>query len=396
MNVRNLTISVAVLLVLCAVAWFLQRPAATASEDPRVGGAVLDTEVAAGAARVQIANAGKSVELARGVDGSWTVPSYHDFPADFAKLSKLVGDLTAAKIQRLVTSRPDRPERLEFKDTTISLNDAAGAELWRVTLGKNAEGGGRFLRYGNEERGYLANLSLWLDTEPKNWADAVILSLKPDEIARVEIGFNDSTHAPVVVTRASKDEAWGAEPAAEGQQLKPDRIASLISSFSSLRFTDTAAPDDERAAAARENSRTLKFTNFDGASWTISLGRKPEEKVLSATKPKDESTATEVGRVAPNAPSAEETTKEDEAESAASNSDATHTAEPKEPEFETIPAGPVFVSITSSDASARINALMQKRALQISEWTYTSLPQAPADLFEPAPTAPAAPQAAPQ
>jgi hypothetical protein len=62
-------------------------------------------------------------------------------------------------------------------------------------------------------------------------------------------------------------------------------------------------------------------------------------------------------------------------------------AKPITPEFETIPAGPVFVNITHSDGSASVNALMQKRAFQISDYTFTSLPQKSDELFEPAPVA---------
>lgn len=380
MNLRNLSIIVAILAVLCAVAWVLRRPAPPASDDARVGSPVLASDLAGQAARVRIADAGKSVELARAADGSWTVPSYHDFPADFAKLSRLVTDLTEAKVRRLVTSRPDRLARLEFKDTSISMSDAAGKELWQVDLGKNAEGGGRFLRYRNEDKGYLANLSLWIDTEPKNWADAVILALKSDELGRIEIGFTDGAVAPVVLARATKDGSWGAESVPEGQRLKADRITSLVSGFSSLRFSETAAPDDERAVAARAHSRTLKFTNFDGKSWIVTLGRTPEEKRpkqpspgAETTKPGGAGNSPEADRVGPNALS-----------KPATESSTTTETEKAGPEFETVPAGPVFVTIACSDANARINALMQRRAFQVSEWTYTSLPAAPADLFEPA------------
>lgn len=58
-----------------------------------------------------------------------------------------------------------------------------------------------------------------------------------------------------------------------------------------------------------------------------------------------------------------------------------------EPEFETIPAGPVYAFVTHSDDSAPVNALMQKRAFQVYEYTFTGLPQTPDELFEPAATA---------
>lgn len=364
MNLRTLSFSVAALVALSAVAWFLRRPAPPATTDPRTGQPVLAADRAAQAARVKLADQGKSVELARQADGSWTVVSYHDFPADFTKLTRLIGDLTGAKVTRLVTARADRLARLEFKDTTLALLDAAGKELWQVTLGKNADGGGRYLRYGAEEKGYLANLSLWLDSEPRNWADTTLLALKADDIARVEVGFTDATLAPVVVSRAKKEEAWAPAPptaAPEGKRLKTASITSLLSNFAGLRFTDTTAPDDAQAVSARPHSRTLKLTTFDQKTYTVTLARKPEEK-----KPK------------PAAPPAGP-------EASAGGEAAGGETKPPEPEFETIPAGPVFVGITSSDEAARLNALMQKRAFQIGEWVYTALPAAPADLWEDAP-----------
>jgi hypothetical protein len=383
MNLRHLSITVAVLVALCAVAWFAQRPAAPTSADPRVGASVLTADLAARAAQVKIADQGKSVELVRQPDGAWRVVSYHDLPADFSKLSRLVGDLTEAKIQRLVTARADRLERLEFKDTTLRLADDTGKELWQITLGKSADGGGRFLRYGAEEKGYLANLSLWLDTEPKNWADSTLVSLKADDIAGIEVGFTDPAVPAVSVSRAKKEEPWTAAHPPEGKRLKTDRVTSLLSSLVSLRFTDTTAPDDPKVAEARAHTRTLKLTTFDGKAWTIALGRKPEEK-----RPKPAGThAEEKKSLAPEEPGP------------AAAADATDTPEagepskPTEPEMETIPAGPVFVSITTTDPAARINALMEKRAFQIGEWTYTGLPSAPADFWEDAPPpAPAAPE----
>jgi hypothetical protein len=64
-------------------------------------------------------------------------------------------------------------------------------------------------------------------------------------------------------------------------------------------------------------------------------------------------------------------------------------AKPEEPKTETIPAGPVYAFITSSDPGATINALMAKRAFQIFDSNFTNLPQKREELFEPLPTAPA-------
>jgi hypothetical protein len=55
----------------------------------------------------------------------------------------------------------------------------------------------------------------------------------------------------------------------------------------------------------------------------------------------------------------------------------------------------VFAHITHSEGSQPINALMQKRAFQIAEYSLTSLPQKPEELFEPIPPPPPAPAPAP-
>lgn len=361
MNLRILSITVAILVALCAAVWFVRRPSPPTSADPRVGQPVLASDLATQAARVKLSDQGKAVELIRTADGSWNVASYHDFPADFAKLSRLITDLTEAKIRRLVTARADRLPRLGFKDTTVTLSDAAEKELWGITLGKNADAGGRYLRYGTEEKGYLANLSLWLDTEPKNWANTVLLSLKADTVARLDLAFADGT--TLAVSRSKKEDPWTpAAPTVEpsAKRLKSEQINSLLSPFSELRFTDTTATDDEKAVAARAHTRTIKFTTFDHKTYTIALSRTPEAKQPKASVAKP---AGEPAHTDPATP----------AGAAEAN---------KEPEFETIPAGPVFVSISSSEPRDSINTLMQKRAFQINEWPFTSLPASAADLWE--------------
>jgi hypothetical protein len=63
---------------------------------------------------------------------------------------------------------------------------------------------------------------------------------------------------------------------------------------------------------------------------------------------------------------------------------------PEEPKTETIPAGPVYAFIASSDPAAPINALMKMRAFQISDWNFSGLPQKRDELFEPVPAPPPA------
>jgi hypothetical protein len=334
------------------------------------------------AAKLRISDAGKNVELTRQADGTWRVPSYYDMPADFSKLSGFVGNLTDAKLQRLVTSNPDRISRLEFKDTKIELLDSADKAVFSVTLGKNPEtGSGRFVRFGDEKKAYLASLSAWLDTEPKNWANAELTNLKPDDIAKIEIPFAEG--GPITVSRAKKEDPWTADKTPAGQKVKADKISSVLSSVGTVRFTETTATDDAGVAVAKANLRSFKLTTFDNKTVTIAMGRKPEEKKLKPPAP------TTDGKSGPAAlGSLTDLAKKEEKKDEAKPGEEKKDDKPLAPEFETIPAGPVFTFVTHSEASAPINALMQKRAFQIAEYTFTGLPQKVDELFEAAPPPP--------
>ena len=376
MKLKTLIVTILVLGALSVGAYLARRPAPPARQDARVDQPLVDRALVEKTMKLRVSEAGKTVELARQADGTWRVPSYYDMTADFNKLSGFVGNLTDAKLQRLVTANAERIGRLEFKDTKIELLDAAGRSLLTLTLGKNAEtGGGRYVRFGEEQKAYLTNLTAWLDTEPKNWANAELLNLKPDDIAKLEIPFAEG--GAVTVARAKKEDPWVAENAPAGQKVKADKIAAVLGAIGNIRFSDTTAPDDANAVAAKANLRTFKVETFDKKIYKVALGRKPEEKKI---KPPTE------GKTGPAAlGSLSDLAKKDDKKDGAAPGEPKKDDKPIGPEFETIPAGPEYAMISSSDAAAQVNALMEKRAFQISDYNFTSLPQKADELFEPAP-----------
>lgn len=388
MKLKTLIVTVAILAVLSAIAFFVQRPAPPPSADPRLGQALVERATAEKAAKLQLSDQGKTVTLVRQADGSWRVPGYYDFPADFSKLSSFVGSLTDAKLQRLVTSNPERIARLEFKATKIEFLDAADKSLWSVTLGKTPENGsGRYVRFGAEPKAFLSDLNAWLEVEPKNWVNTELLTVKPDEVAKIEVPFAEG--GGLTISRPKKDDAWAADKTPAGQRVKADKVSALVSSFNNVRFTDTANLDDPNVTAAKANARTFKLTTLDGKIITVALGQKPEEKKL---KPLNPATDAKSGPPPPGSASDLPKPENKSPEEAVAQSDA---PKPTPPEFETIPAGPVFIFITHSDTAAPVNALMQKRAFQISDYAFTGLPQKAEDLFEAASASAPAPGTTP-
>src|SRR4051794_35579532 len=283
MKIKTLIGIIGVLAVLAVVVTFMNRSEAPAASDSRAGQSIVDGSTVEKAAEIKVTDQGKTVLLKKNADGSWVIASYYDLPADFSKLSQFVTDLTGTKIQRLVTANPEKLSRLEFRDTQISLLDSTDKALCSVTLGKNAETGGRFLRFGDETKGYLAGFNAWLDTESKNWANSALVFLKPEDIAKVEIPLPDGP--PIVATRAKKEDNFSTENPPAGQKLNNTKVTSLISTLTTLRFSDTSDLKDEKAVAAKEHSRTVKLTTFDSKTLTVTLGRKPEQKIVKAPTP---------------------------------------------------------------------------------------------------------------
>ncbi len=405
MKLRPLLVAVVILAALALAAYVLRRPPAPAAADPRVGRPVLDPAAVERATRIELADQGKRVEIAR-QGAAWIVPSYYGLPADLAKLSQFVDDLNRATVQRVVTRDPARLARLDFKGATVALIDAAGRPAWTLALGRDADSGGRFIRYDDEPQAYLANLALFLDTEPKNWADSQLVNLKPDDIAAVAVAFPDGT--AFGATRARREAPWTAEKTPSGMRLKDDRIAALLSSFTNLRFQDTADPKSPDVEAARQHRRTVRLTTFAHQTVTVELGRRPAPPPAPAAPAPPEVQSTEDRGQGGTKPGAQPTGAQGtgdrgrEAVTAGPKPSTPAGSEPKnenpKPKTENAPppppAGPVYASVTSSDPAAPVNAAMKQRAFQIFDWVFNDLPQNTDDFFEPVPKTPPAPASA--
>jgi len=369
MKLKTLLIVVGLLAVASLAVYFVNRPTAPTPADPRVGQPLLATDVLAQATRFTLSENGNTVELTKAGEGAWRVASYHDLPADFGKLSRFVNDLTEARIDSFVTSNPTRLDRLEFDDTRIALANG-DATLWSVTLGKHADGGGRFIRFGDEQKAFRTRLSAWLDTTSRNWADAALVDLKPEQVARIEVELPDAD--PIIATRENAEGRFAIENAPEDRQLRASSVNSLLTTLTGIRFNDTSSAGADEVAAAREHQRKVTLTTFDGQTLTIALGRKPEQTIV---KPAE--ATSETGGPASVIGTATEAPKSDEAGPAAI----------VEGKTETIPAGPVYAFISGPAPLAKLADAPENLAFKVSDYIFTSLPKTRDEWLEPKPAA---------
>ena len=398
MKLKTLVIVVALLAAASAVVfWRNRQPQTDTAADPRVGQSLVERKTLEPVRSVSFTSEGKTVAVIADAAGkTWTVPDYFGLPADFSKLATFIESLQTAKVSRFVTSSPERLERLGFGNDKIELRDSAGKALWSVTLGKNADAGGRFVRFGDEKKGYLADLTAYLDTTPKNWAQTQLLNLKVEDVTAVELKFADGSS--FACKRPAQGTGWTSEGLPDGKEVKASSIESLLSQLTSLRFTETTEPAAPEAGAAREHAQTSAITLKDGTAYTIALGRKPAPPAPAPTPaPKPDVSADS---------SVEGLGAKSEASAKAETPNAKPETAPTTPPPPTPQPGPVFAFISANRETDPINGLMQKRAFQVGEYVFTSLPAnrdallqdrpAPPPAAAPAPIpAPAKPETAP-
>jgi hypothetical protein len=335
MKLKTLTIIVAILTGVSILSWFFESGPEAPEADARVGTSLVDDPTIEKTASVFIRANGSEITLKSTDTGDspWLVQEYHDLPVDFKKLSTLVQNLRDAKVMRFASANADRIAKMDFGDSIIELRDDGGEPLLSVELGRTLSSGGRFVKFSGEDKAYVASLSAALDTTPKNWANTALVPVDQAKVTRFEIGFESDE--PLVVTRQNGDSPWASEGLTDDATLNAGAINSLLKQVTGLRFTETADPDSEKVVHARDHARTFTLGIDDGSSYTVSIGREP----------------------APPAPPPEPT-----------DGDATATPPPAPK------AGPVFVFVESSDTGSEFNNRMKKLGYEVSEWTFTGMP----------------------
>jgi Domain of unknown function (DUF4340) len=148
----------------------------------------------------------------RKIGDTWTVAERADYPADVAKLRRLLLSLTDAKIIEEKTSNPasypvigvEDPSKTDASGAEISLTAADGKHA--VIVGKSSPEG-TFVRRAGEEKSYSVSPSVSVDAEPRFWIDTKLLDLSSADIVKVEVKLADGSsymiHRPAPVAAAT-------------------------------------------------------------------------------------------------------------------------------------------------------------------------------------------------
>lgn len=252
MSARRFFALVAAAIVVIAVALSVGRRHEPPAERP--GTALLPGFAARTDQLVRIAirrgPAGPGVTLQR-KDGRWIVAERAGYPADAARVRRLLQGLSDARIIEEKTADPANYPTLGVEDpqgpgaagTELTLATAGATQV--VLVGKPAMGGS-FVRLGGEARALLAGPAIAIDAEPRDWIDPRIVALKTADIRDAR---RQPPRGPAVAVPASdlavlaSLEALDVAPAA-GTDLRGATVTTVtLADGAILTLTGVAAGD---------------------------------------------------------------------------------------------------------------------------------------------------------
>jgi uncharacterized protein DUF4340 len=270
MNRRRFTLlAVAALLVIGAALYLAARR--DGAPPPAEGTALLPViaQELGSVTEVDIRKGGASpaVTLHRAA-GGWTVAQRADYPADAAKVRRLLISLGDAKIVETKTADPanfavigvDDPARAGAQGTEITV--AAKDGKHSVIIGKPI-GEGDFARRGGENQSYTVAPGISADAEPRNWIDTKLIDVQSASIQSVQLKPPAGTPGYTIHRLKPNEDGFGFDGSPPAGRQLADAKALVPSSMtlSGLDAEDVGPAADLDAGKSTQAIYTLTDGN---------------------------------------------------------------------------------------------------------------------------------------
>lgn len=213
----------------------------------------------------------------------WTVAEKGGYPADPAKIRQVLLGFTELKLVEPKTRKPDMYTRLDVedpgtdrgKDTShsrlVELDDASGAKLGELIVGKRrpdslgSGADGLYIRRPGDAQAWLAQGSVDLPTDTKDWLDKKIAGIAPTRIRQVTLTHADGT--TLVLKRDKEDAKFAIAGAPADAKLKSDSaVAEPAGVLDGLELSDVKPAADMPVPA--DGVSRAEWITFDGLTVT--------------------------------------------------------------------------------------------------------------------------------
>jgi hypothetical protein len=213
----------------------------------------------------------------------WTVAERADYPADVAKIRKLLLSLRDAKIVEQKTADPARFSTIGVEDPAAgepATLPALGAEVtvaapgrkYAVIVGKPV-GEGTFVRRVGENQTYSVEPALSMETEPRFWIDSRLLDVPVALIQSVDV--KPAAGAAYSVHRLNPaDNSYSLDGVPAGRKaLDAHALAPGPTTFSSLTAEDVAPAGNVDFGQASQVVVTLTDGNIITLTGTVNADK---------------------------------------------------------------------------------------------------------------------------
>jgi len=240
-------------------------------------------------AALKISGAGGTVTLQR-QDQGWTIAEKGGYPADPAKIRQVLLGFAELTLVEPKTRSADSYNRLDVEDPgkegghsrLVEIADATGGKLGALIVGKRrpdrlgSGADGLYIRRPSDAQSWLAQGSVELPTEIKDWLDKKIVSIAPARISKVTLTHEDGS--TLVIARDKEDGKFAVEGAPADSKFKSDAVvAEPAGALDGLELSDVRpAAEVEFPGSGLSRAEWVTFDGLtvigetfdkDGAGW---------------------------------------------------------------------------------------------------------------------------------
>ncbi len=243
--------------------------------DPRVGKPMISPSEVLEVGDIEISKGEAKLKLVLDEDKVWRVNDLSGFPADAGKVSAALDELSKVDVQVLAAANSNKEAMNEFgfdNATRVTLNAAAGKELFTASLANSREKGGQYVSIGGEYKVYLIGQGLRFIPDAAEWETKSLLNVPPEQVRHIEFLPSAALkRKPVVLARDKGEEPIKVDSVPDGQKDAAS-VRSHESILSSIVFSSRVDPSNEQFKAAMANPSTVNILLFDGRSYIAKVG----------------------------------------------------------------------------------------------------------------------------
>ncbi len=274
---KTLIILIASILVLALVLWKQKSEVAERRSDEFA----FDTSAAPSLAVLRVVKAADSASLEK-KDGAWTVDP-DGFPADSAKVAKVLANLVGLQTRELVSRSPDRLaeyglDSAEGKSVTAETKD--GKTFLQVLIGKTsgADFASTYWKYADKPEVYRTpgNFTWEVGTKANDWKQRKLFGVESKDIKMVTVDWKDSLGTDYRLKLESVDDTTWKLLEPQAADVKLQAAQDMINRFADLSIDDFVAEGDTNLAKSAIDTPyvTLQVETRDARTLSLSASQK--------------------------------------------------------------------------------------------------------------------------